>query len=362
MKEPKNFKGGISTWYKGSKPFNIRVQKIYQEERTKEKRLEFLNKTINLPVGFFEKFSIDERGNKRFKKFFKECGNKLYSLRLIPLKSGLPTLRKKCVPLRETLNWLDNQKINTKDYSYIFKPFTKNVRWSTVLIVNDKGISGEIYQGILLDLIRGSFKRSKIIKFFYDFKKWQFSKDIIGAKKFIKRTASRIKVNSASKRSLIKKEIKARFINNYIKGYFECIDSVEYNLWFIDYSRVIGDLYADFVLEKESLGLKNKGLSGLKAYSGKVRGKVKIILDPKDKNNFKKGDILVVKVTSPEFMPLMEKSKAIITEIGGILSHAAIVARELQKPCLVGVRGVTKFLKNGDLVEVNVDKGIVKKL
>ncbi|NQU99300.1 MAG: hypothetical protein HQ538_01055 [Parcubacteria group bacterium] len=365
MKEPKNFKSGMSTWYKGSEFLKIKAQKIYKEERTKEKRLNVLNENINLPVGIFEKFNMNEWNNKRFKKFFKESGNKLYSLRLVPLKKGLPTLRKKCVPLKETLKWLDKQKINKEDYSYIFKAFTKNVKWSTVFVVNDKGISGEIYQGILLDLIRGSFKNNKTIKFYYDFKKWQFSRNVVGANKFIKKVTNRIKVNSASKRNLIKNKIKTKFANNYIKGYFECIDSVEYDLWFVDYSRVIGDLYSNFDLREGVLEQKDKKdnqLAGYMAYPGKLKGKVKIILNPKKVKNFRKDSVLVTKMTDPKFISLMEKSGAIITEIGGILSHAAIVARELKKPCLVGVKNATKILRDGDIVEVNANKGIIRKL
>ena len=65
-------------------------------------------------------------------------------------------------------------------------------------------------------------------------------------------------------------------------------------------------------------------------------------------------------MTRPEFLPLMKKAVAFITDAGGILSHAAIMARELEKPCIIGTRIASKILKDGDLVEVDADKGIVK--
>jgi pyruvate,water dikinase len=67
--------------------------------------------------------------------------------------------------------------------------------------------------------------------------------------------------------------------------------------------------------------------------------------------------ILVTTTTDPEFMPAIKKSSAIITDIGGLLSHAAISAREIGIPCIVGTENATKILKNGDLVEVDTEEG-----
>ena len=74
------------------------------------------------------------------------------------------------------------------------------------------------------------------------------------------------------------------------------------------------------------------------------------------------GEILVCAMTSPDFLPLMKQSSAIVTDLGGILSHAAIVSRELKKPCVVGTKDATKLLKDGDLVEVDAEKGVVRKI
>ena len=76
----------------------------------------------------------------------------------------------------------------------------------------------------------------------------------------------------------------------------------------------------------------------------------------------KKGDILVAVTTHPDYVPAMQKAAAIVTEEGGILSHAAIVSREIRIPCIVGTKQVTKVLKDGDLIEVDANKGIVRKL
>jgi len=74
----------------------------------------------------------------------------------------------------------------------------------------------------------------------------------------------------------------------------------------------------------------------------------------------KKGDILVAGQTRPTLMTAIHKAGAIVTDEGGIISHAAIISRELKKPCIIGTKIATKILKDGDLVEVDANNGIVK--
>lgn len=74
----------------------------------------------------------------------------------------------------------------------------------------------------------------------------------------------------------------------------------------------------------------------------------------------KEGNILVAMATNPTFVPVMRKAGAIVTDMGGLTCHAAIVSREWGIPCVVGTKIATKVLKDGDLVEVDANKGIVK--
>lgn len=101
-------------------------------------------------------------------------------------------------------------------------------------------------------------------------------------------------------------------------------------------------------------------IKGQIAYNGKVSGVVRIVIDPLKYNGlFDNDDILVTGMTRPEFLPIMKKASAIVTDAGGILSHAAITARELKKPCVIGTQMATKILKDGDMVEVDADNGII---
>lgn len=90
------------------------------------------------------------------------------------------------------------------------------------------------------------------------------------------------------------------------------------------------------------------------------RGTAKIILTIDEIDKLEEGDILVTTMTSPDFVLCMKKSGAIITDVGGILSHAAIVSRELGKPCIVGTEVATKVIKDGDVVEIHSGRGTVK--
>ena len=76
----------------------------------------------------------------------------------------------------------------------------------------------------------------------------------------------------------------------------------------------------------------------------------------------KDGEILVAPMTSPDYIVAMRKASAIVTDVGGLMSHAAIISRELGIPCIVGTKIATQVLKDGDLVEVDANKGIIKKL
>lgn len=93
---------------------------------------------------------------------------------------------------------------------------------------------------------------------------------------------------------------------------------------------------------------------------GKGKGRVRIVKQVSTDAVFEVGDVLVTSMTTPEFIPLMQKASAIVTEMGGLLSHAAILSRELKKPCVVGVQFATQLLKTGDIVEVDADSGVVR--
>lgn len=100
--------------------------------------------------------------------------------------------------------------------------------------------------------------------------------------------------------------------------------------------------------------------SGTPAAKGYAKGTAKIVLTPADAAKLEEGDILVAHETTPDVVPAMRRASAIVTDIGGLTSHAAIVSRELGKPCVIGTKIATKALKDGDQVEVDATQGIVR--
>lgn len=101
-------------------------------------------------------------------------------------------------------------------------------------------------------------------------------------------------------------------------------------------------------------------LQGVVASTGKVEGVVRVIKSDDDLKALKTGEILVAIMTRPEFGPALDRAAAFVTDEGGMLSHAAIVSREMNKPCIIGTKSATQVLKDGDLVEVDADNGVVR--
>ena len=122
------------------------------------------------------------------------------------------------------------------------------------------------------------------------------------------------------------------------------------------------DKLEKFYFNKQEKVLGNEIL-GQTGSHGKVQGTAKIIINiSKDKGKFSGGDILVTEMTHPEFVPLMKKAGAIVTDAGGILCHAAIVSRELKIPCIIGTQVATKVLKKGERIRVDAENGTITKL
>lgn len=103
-----------------------------------------------------------------------------------------------------------------------------------------------------------------------------------------------------------------------------------------------------------------RDIHGTIASVGKASGLVRVCKTKKDIERFKQGEVLVASMTRPEFVPALKKAVAVITDEGGITCHAAIVSRELGIPCIIGTKTATKVLKNGKLVDVDANHGIIR--
>jgi pyruvate,water dikinase len=103
-------------------------------------------------------------------------------------------------------------------------------------------------------------------------------------------------------------------------------------------------------------------LSGLGVSHGVARGRVRIVRDPAIPGGLQPGEVLVAPITDPAWTPLFLVAEAVVADVGALQSHAAIVARELGIPAVVSVHSATSVLRNGDEIEVDGDRGVVRVL
>jgi len=118
--------------------------------------------------------------------------------------------------------------------------------------------------------------------------------------------------------------------------------------------------YPEYVLKSEKIEKGIRSVKGQIAFKGIVTGKVKILRRRDQVHTVEKGDILVSPMTTPDFLPAMQNAAAFVTDEGGITCHAAIVAREMKKPCIIGTKIATQVFRDGDIVGVDAEKGVVR--
>ncbi|HBU07377.1 MAG TPA: hypothetical protein DEB09_04835 [Candidatus Magasanikbacteria bacterium] len=124
-------------------------------------------------------------------------------------------------------------------------------------------------------------------------------------------------------------------------------------------------LYGDEVsMLKDKIMKKTSGgeIRGVVACKGIACGRVRLVEPHVLNQQFEEGEILVTRMTTPDLMSIIKKALAIVTNEGGVTCHAAIISRELNKPCIIGTKIATDALKDGDIVEVDANNGIIRKL
>ena len=132
-------------------------------------------------------------------------------------------------------------------------------------------------------------------------------------------------------------------------------------VWILDHYDVITDMALIEKLDRIGTGEHtiSHEVKGFTASRGKVTGKVCVLVSADEIGKVEQGDVIVAVMTRPDYLPAMQRAAAFVTDEGGITCHAAIVARELKKPCIIGTKIATKVFKDGDIVEVDAEKGVV---
>ena len=218
--------------------------------------------------------------------------------------------------------------------------------------------------------LKYAFQVSAEMMFIKDFRKGIYQKSYVAMDKIINEIARRLVMTSKEIKYLVLEDIKDAINNRKAKKYRKIAKERTRRCCYIAINggiKVFEGKEAKEIItklkiesDKEFDQEKTGELKGMMAYKGKAKGMVKIVLVAKDAAKVKDGDILVSSATNPDLIMGLKRAAAIVTDTGGIISHAAIVSRELKKPCIVGTKIATKILKDGDLVEVDANRGIVK--
>ncbi len=211
----------------------------------------------------------------------------------------------------------------------------------------------------LIDLV----EITDFVTFWQDQRKIVILSGVYAFQQFVDEIAKRFNVDSRDLKYLLIQEVNPDNVDS-IKN-LELRDRRKASIY-IHYNDQLevftGDKYKEIknMLVKQHKEDDVKELNGMCASIGSVTGRVKVCINANEISKVEKGDVLVTSMTRPEFVPAMKKAAAIITDEGGITSHAAVISRELKIPCVIGTKIATKVLKDGDLVMVNANHGIVK--
>lgn len=207
-------------------------------------------------------------------------------------------------------------------------------------------------------------KIAEEIVFNKDLRKHSIYNSCYVASKLFDEIGSRTSLTTHHARSILPWEMGSVLIDNAIPY----LDAREQGFLMQFYdgmsTEVLGNKALEFfeAVKNSSKVEEHDTLKGSCAFPGKVKGIVKIVNLPSDMEKVNDGDILVSHQTNPDLLSAMKKAVAFVTDIGGITCHAAIVSREMKKPCVVGTKIASKVFKDGDLVEVDANEATIRKI
>ncbi len=357
----------LSEWFADIN--HVDTEAFRTEDNWKRERMGELAEYIPFPFDTPTTFILSDvvKRTAVFQEFFTARGNELCALRLIPKKEDLPKLRMRGMTVKDSVEtWLVEQNIEDPDvYQADFVPHPSDHLWSTIFVVTSKGIIGEIIRGGHNQLTQGFHDDGvEPIRFRFDFTILETNPKNAEAEAHLQEIFQYVHVTDKQIQNKITHTFGINFSHEYLMGYFETVSSTDHGLWFIDWNRVLGSMYTDFWAPiSTNTNIAGDVLSGSVGCEGRATGMVRVV-HPNDVTSatFNEGDILACLMTGPEYVSHMKRAGAVITQEGGILSHAAIVSRELGTPCVVGIKGLLDFLKDGDQVDVDATTGIVRKL
>jgi phosphohistidine swiveling domain-containing protein len=331
-----------------------------EEDNRKAERLDLLHKEIGLPYREPVIFPAVDLINKTpvFLKILESRADESICLRLTSKDITLPKLRSRGLNLKDCYEqWFLPLEIDFEKYTASIFPNETEISWSMTFVINDEAIFGEIIAGTHNQLSQGETK-TELSHFRYDYKNWEWSSHSPEAQAEVGHTLATLLVPDKNIQVKLVQALSTTFSHDYLTGYFEATSPKNDGVYFIDYNRVLPRF---ITTPPHIITTSTPGLSGMPACAGVGEGTIVIVTEDSLATDtvFPEGSVLVCDNTDVRYLPFMQKAAAIVTNRGGMLSHAAIIARELKKPCVIGTKTGTTELKNGDRVRVDADAGTI---
>lgn len=265
-------------------------------------------------------------------------------------------------PLNEKVLLTRYEKIKELEENYIDKRIKEIEKYPQVL----KKQKREIYKKLNNKQLANLFELAAKLGFMRDRKKAFLGKSVQFRNTIMEEISRRFKIEWNDIRFYLMDEFEDLLLHD-IKLEHEEIEKRKEGIYISSISNMFtgGEAREKYFQSVKTESEDTKVLNtrrGICASHGVVRGKARICLTFEESNKLEKGEILIAYGTDFDFMNAIVKSSGIITEEGGILSHASVISRELKKPCIIAFKGITKLVKDGDLIELDAEKGTVKLL
>lgn len=212
------------------------------------------------------------------------------------------------------------------------------------------------------------FRALQIATHTIDYKKETLTQSHFAVQKLMDEIQKRLRLTRKQTMRLTLEDIRNAFVNkeSVDKKILDERYKLTVDLVYDNKSKYMWGKDATKFLREQGLTKKkikeSKETKGICASGGKTIGSAKIIKSPKEFKKMKNGDVLVTYMTTPEYVPVMRKASAIVTNEGGLTCHAAIVSREMNIPCIVGTKNATGIFKDGDKLEIRANHGVARKI
>ncbi|MBU1855168.1 MAG: hypothetical protein KKF89_05585 [Nanoarchaeota archaeon] len=388
-----------------SKVHRVTIKKI-SHPNFKKLSNEQLGNLILYFYGQIEKFNyaaaiiraIDRQIYSRLKNIFKKKKDSDELIRLISVSNRLSLTLKEEIDILKLAMKIKDKSFSSKKVQKEIDKIYQDHCWSTCSYYKEKPKTRYHYAKTLKSLIKKNpelllkkimdkitnelYERERILDnlkkdekiiaeitsssaFLKDYARMFVNKLIFKSEPLFEEIARRTNKKIEYIKNLLPEEIK-RLINGLPNDKNLIKERLKHNICLVHKGELfllVGKEAKEFekkYIEKDVKEMKE--LKGRIACKGYGIGKAKIVLGVNDFKKFKKGDILVASNTSPDFVPIMKKAVAIVAEEGGITTHVSVISRELNIPCVVGIKDVTKIIKDNEMIEVDANKGVIKKV